>query len=197
VRLNWDQREVTSILFSAGLVVYFVLFLVLGAWFARANYSWVRVVSTRGLLPALPPSWRPAEEGHRQWSSVGGLIRITIKALRLLRQPDGDPETERWRLLTQRRFLLVVAHLVVGLLIPVGLWLGYGYVRAFVDFSAWASIPFLLVMLSIFVYSLFRLVQAAMVFGSGGELKLRTLLVALARVLLVLLMFVLGGQVVQ
>lgn len=83
------------------LLVTGLTFLVVGAWYLRANRTWTRLLAAEDPRLAYDPVRDPLG-----WAR-GGTYRVSTWLTRL-RVPDGTPEVERWRVRTLNRLAVCI-----------------------------------------------------------------------------------------
>jgi hypothetical protein len=187
-----SPTSAANVAVTVAFIAYFLVFIALGLWFARANHVWALIMSNRGLLPELPSSWPPQAPEDNEWLRVGRLIRNSAKARHLLRLEDSNPEAEKWRQLTLRRYALAGLWTVIGLLIPLGAWLGTLFAHEIIDLASWSTPPILLLMLLVVTYTLFRLGQLGMAYGRGEDVATKSVVTTLGLVLVVIAILGIG-----
>jgi hypothetical protein len=92
-----------------------------GWWFGRAMDRYLRLLGSRGILPGYAPGGLVDQAGdspsaHARFNDYK--FRESRRIWALSREPDSDPESELWRVRTDRRLRLVLIVALVGLLIP-------------------------------------------------------------------------------
>jgi membrane protein YdbS with pleckstrin-like domain len=116
------------------------------------------------------------------------MLRESRRIWDLSREPDSDPESELWRVRTNRRLQLVLIVALVGLLIPSAANVVPAWVATFSAATVAVQLLFTVGVVSMLAVFSWRFAREAVRYGNGEAVTLYRLLTPAGGVLVLLIL---------